>query len=444
MGISGFVVDWYGDREPFIDQSYAVMQNRPPRTTSKSPSCTTKPTMKMAPPTKRSPTSRCSTTLTSSTVRGPRRLSHLPGPAGHLHLPQRRAHRLGQGAARCESVEPGSASDPGEYARQVRQGLRRFYAWVNAGPEGWEPDGSNWGEQYSQRLLPDHGIKVLGQDRRGRRMGPFDDSKGFLEPEPAYVGALRPDVQRHLQLLAQGLPANDPPPFLLVETWNDHEEGTAIEGGIPTCDSSGAQIKFPSGPLIRCILQAMRNRRPTRTSRRSTPKAGISTALRVAGKLTQADLWVRQFLNRSVYRDFGASDSYNPEKPHRTIPGIPPSGRNQLHRGLQPRVTCFEDPPFPARAINELPAGSSVPLRSLNTTRNTLHPLAKSKGAAAAAPSIHALSNRSPQSPLGCPDVFADASARRAYASPTVPYPPGIAIIPTWLAPSSAGDGALG
>ena len=27
MGISAFVVDWYGDREPFIDQSYALMQN---------------------------------------------------------------------------------------------------------------------------------------------------------------------------------------------------------------------------------------------------------------------------------------------------------------------------------------------------------------------------------------------------------------------------------
>lgn len=26
MGISAFVVDWYGDREPFIDQSYTVMQ----------------------------------------------------------------------------------------------------------------------------------------------------------------------------------------------------------------------------------------------------------------------------------------------------------------------------------------------------------------------------------------------------------------------------------
>src|SRR3974390_3236942 len=26
LGISGFVVDWYGDREPFIDRSYALIQ----------------------------------------------------------------------------------------------------------------------------------------------------------------------------------------------------------------------------------------------------------------------------------------------------------------------------------------------------------------------------------------------------------------------------------
>src|SRR6185312_9432536 len=27
LGVTGFVVDWYGDREPFIDRSYAVIQN---------------------------------------------------------------------------------------------------------------------------------------------------------------------------------------------------------------------------------------------------------------------------------------------------------------------------------------------------------------------------------------------------------------------------------
>ena len=28
MGITAFVVDWYGDREPFIDRSYAEMQKQ--------------------------------------------------------------------------------------------------------------------------------------------------------------------------------------------------------------------------------------------------------------------------------------------------------------------------------------------------------------------------------------------------------------------------------
>ena len=28
LGISGFVVDWYGDREPFLDKSYALVQSR--------------------------------------------------------------------------------------------------------------------------------------------------------------------------------------------------------------------------------------------------------------------------------------------------------------------------------------------------------------------------------------------------------------------------------
>jgi hypothetical protein len=41
--------------------------------------------------------------------------------------------------------------------------------------------------------------------------------------------------------------ADDPPPFMMVETWNDHEEGTAIEDGIPNCGSGAQQI--PLVPL---------------------------------------------------------------------------------------------------------------------------------------------------------------------------------------------------
>jgi hypothetical protein len=36
-------------------------------------------------------------------------------------------------------------------------------------------------------------------------------------------------------------PFDDPPPFMMIETWNDYEEGTAIEDGIPSCNSQGVE-----------------------------------------------------------------------------------------------------------------------------------------------------------------------------------------------------------
>jgi hypothetical protein len=36
-------------------------------------------------------------------------------------------------------------------------------------------------------------------------------------------------------------PADQPIPFLMLETWNDYEEGSAIEPGIPTC-GKGSQV----------------------------------------------------------------------------------------------------------------------------------------------------------------------------------------------------------
>jgi hypothetical protein len=35
-------------------------------------------------------------------------------------------------------------------------------------------------------------------------------------------------------------PPDQPIPFLMIETWNDYEEGTAIEPGIPNCNGSNA------------------------------------------------------------------------------------------------------------------------------------------------------------------------------------------------------------
>ena len=56
-----------------------------------------------------------------------------------------------------------------------------------------------------------------------------------LEPEPPYEFALRQDVRRYLRLFRRYYSEQRPLPFLMIETWNDYEEGTAIEGGVDAC-----------------------------------------------------------------------------------------------------------------------------------------------------------------------------------------------------------------
>jgi hypothetical protein len=69
----------------------------------------------------------------------------------------------------------------------------------------------------------------------------FDDSKapwGLNRHIAARCGQTFKDT---FNFWRKDFPAGDPPPFVMLETWNDHEEGTAIEGGIPDCGSSPQQ-----------------------------------------------------------------------------------------------------------------------------------------------------------------------------------------------------------
>jgi hypothetical protein len=43
-------------------------------------------------------------------------------------------------------------------------------------------------------------------------------------------------------------PPGDLLPFVMIETWNDHEEGTAVEDGIPSCGPGGQPVSaVPAG-----------------------------------------------------------------------------------------------------------------------------------------------------------------------------------------------------
>ena len=49
-----------------------------------------------------------------------------------------------------------------------------------------------------------------------------------------------------LRLVQENNTSSHPIPFVLVATWNDYEEGTAIENGLPHCNSQKAEVAAPT------------------------------------------------------------------------------------------------------------------------------------------------------------------------------------------------------
>ena len=128
-------------------------------------------------------------------------------------------------------------NDPGQYANA----FDGFYAWI----QGWATDGSNWGEQSLTNFYQTMQSKYADKIIVGGVWASFDDSKaswGLNRHISARCGQTFTDT---FNLWKKYYRADDPIPFLLVETWNDYEEGSAIERGIAGCGSGSQQNVLP-------------------------------------------------------------------------------------------------------------------------------------------------------------------------------------------------------
>jgi hypothetical protein len=246
MGISAFVVDWYGDREPFIDRSYSLMQT-----------IAAKDNFHVAMMYDESDDEDDATDEaladfamfheTYLAAKSPGRRAYLTYegrpvififPKG-LHTDWNRVR---------ESVEKWNPAPlliyenlPGKNAGA----FDGFYAWIGPGPKGWAADGSNWGEQYLSDFYQTMRDKYPDKIIVGGAWAVFDDSKaswGLNRHISARCGQTFSDTFNYWR---KDFPADDPIPFMLIETWNDYEEGTAIERGIPSCGSTPIE-KLPS------------------------------------------------------------------------------------------------------------------------------------------------------------------------------------------------------
>lgn len=237
MGISAFVVDWYGDREPFIDRSYALMQEAAEKNRFH---------VAMMYDETNEEDGATDEALADFTMFHDTYLSS--GALGH------RAYLTYEGRPVIFIFPKGRHTDWSRIRTLVNKwsappwliyenlpgpdadAFDGFYAWVSPVQGG---DGSNWGEQYLsdfyQTMQSKHSDKIIV----GGVWSSFDDSKaswGLNRRISARCGQTFADTSN---LWRKYFLPDDPLPFVMIETWNDHEEGTAVEDGIPTCGTEG-------------------------------------------------------------------------------------------------------------------------------------------------------------------------------------------------------------
>jgi len=123
------------------------------------------------------------------------------------------------------------------------QAFDGFYAWVDTGEEGWAADGRNWGKAYLDGFY-----KVMKRDYPGKIMVTaawpgFDDSKASWGTHRKIDERCGKTFEDTLTEFYRNDSPEHPIPFLLIETWNDYEEGTAIERGIHHCSAPQSSVK---------------------------------------------------------------------------------------------------------------------------------------------------------------------------------------------------------
>jgi hypothetical protein len=125
-----------------------------------------------------------------------------------------------------------------------------YYAWISPGAQGWAANGSNWGDQYLTDFYQTMKTRYADKIIVGGTWAVFNDAKaswGLNRQISARCGQTYTDT---FNFWRKEFPPDQTIPFLLVETWNDYEEGSAVEPGIPSCGPGGQESLPASSAAI--------------------------------------------------------------------------------------------------------------------------------------------------------------------------------------------------
>jgi hypothetical protein len=238
MGISAFVIDWYGDREPFIDKSYSLMQGLAEKNKFK--------VAMMYDETNQVDGATDETIADLTMFHDTYLAANSSGHQAYLTFngrpiifvfPKGNHTDWAKVRAVIDTWNPAPLLIQENMPGKDVNAFDGYYAWVSPGSKGWAPDGSNWGAEYLTDFYTIMGTKYPDKLIVGGAWSKFDDSKASWGMNRHIAPRCGETFKDTFNGWRKFFPANDVPPFIMLETWNDYEEGTAMEAGIPSCDN---------------------------------------------------------------------------------------------------------------------------------------------------------------------------------------------------------------
>ena len=250
MGISAFVVDWYGKSNPFSDHNFALLQEAADERHFQVALLYNEPEDEDAQATDEAIAGLDEAYKAYIGPQATHRSAYLTYN-GHplIFIFPKQGHvdwnRVVEHCSTWEASPLLFYKD--EPSAQYAADFAGFYPWVQPGQKGWTPDGSNWGEQYLDDFYKNMKNRHPDKLAVGAAWPGFDDSAakwGLNRHMQSRCGQTFEDT---LHLYTRYFDSAHPLPFILIETWNDYEEGTAVERlNFSKCgDSAGSNAGSP-------------------------------------------------------------------------------------------------------------------------------------------------------------------------------------------------------
>jgi len=235
LGIRGFVVNWYGPGKDFEDRSYSLLQ-----------SLAAEKNFRVALMYDESEDQVHSTdeAINDLTYAWQHYISpEAPGSSAYLTYHDRPVIFIFNKGGKTDwkrvrqamsSWNPQPLLLYKDVAPEKADVMDGFYAWVHP-DHGWSSDGHDWGEGYLNYFYSKMSSRYRDKLAVGAAWPGFDDKKASWSRNRQINPRCGKTFEDSLRVFRRYYNDSNPLPFLMVVTWNDYEEGTAIERGIPRC-----------------------------------------------------------------------------------------------------------------------------------------------------------------------------------------------------------------